>query len=458
MRRHALEYVAINFRKRLSEVAYKARFRPPDGDICTQQQKNAYQDEFSAKWVSHRDKVMELPFKLPRRGFPLTTRPAFQRRVSGVGISIGLALAFLLAALPADAAPVFGPFGNNDRIHFRLDGDIADIALSRDGGTLAVLTTERTLRLVDCDSGEDIGSAPLDDRTGDALAMTADGSMALVGSLTDVSGQTVGELVVYSLAARRVAHLVIGPPSPFTAIAVAPSGKLVATGCQDGTVCIWDPRRWRIVKSYPAYGYPDSSRMTPAIASLAFSPDSATLVVRDAAGLRAIDPTTGKEIGSVAADVTSAAYGGAGRMLAESIWYQDSDDVSVGVLRLLQPPAMTMTHSIRLAKVSGWYLRSLTPVAGLPLVAGITDRGFAVWNTATGELVSQLYTGQIIRSMSISGDGSTFAYVDVKGFVNIMPTHALLTAHPQPVKPAANPLPIRPRSTPVLHPSLKTPG
>ena len=320
---------------------------------------------------------------------------------------------------------MLGPPALSDCIHFRIDGDVRLIDLSPNGTKLAVLTTTRLMQVLDVTTGEPIGSVQLDETANETLAFTPDGAEVLAAGSDVIGGHNAGELLVFDMAARHITHRILGPPSPIVNLAYSHTGERLITGCADGTVSVWDPKRWRIIRSF---GPPRSDeRIKPTILAMSCSPDDSTIAIRDQGSLRLISTTNGKELAARKLDLVSLAFSGAGSNLATSIWYDDTPDDSVAALRFLNTPSLRMITSIRVSSQGGWYLHELTAVPGLPLVAGITDRGFAVWNGTTGKLMSRVETPEIIRSISFSNDGAWFAYVDVNGLVNIIPAQMLLT-------------------------------
>jgi WD40 repeat protein len=80
------------------------------------------------------------------------------------------------------------------------------------------------------------------------------------------------------------------PPRPFTAVAVAPSGKVLATGTEDGLIQLWDPATGKELKKF--------SLSSKSLVGLSWQSDGKTLAASSTL-ITMIDTSTGKELKSI---------------------------------------------------------------------------------------------------------------------------------------------------------------
>jgi len=84
-----------------------------------------------------------------------------------------------------------------------------------------------------------------------------------------------------------------GPNSGAYGVAFSPNGKLLAAGCGDGTVRLWNPATGRPVATLHATS---TQRLAPAVA---FSPDGKLLITGEGDGtVRAWNPATRQPVGA----------------------------------------------------------------------------------------------------------------------------------------------------------------
>src|SRR5262249_36199504 len=112
---------------------------------------------------------------------------------------------------------------------------------------------EQLFALIDCRTPPEkvFGFSP-DGRS----AWTVDGEEKVVHCWEITRGQYIGSPLKHTV--------------PVTALAVSPDGKLVATGCRDGTVHLWDAATGHIQRDLPGENTVDA---------LAFSPNGQTLLI-----------------------------------------------------------------------------------------------------------------------------------------------------------------------------------
>ena len=104
-----------------------------------------------------------------------------------------------------------------------------------------------------------------------------------------VSMPKASALQVWSLNSGQVTHTlpVPGKPGYLVDASFSPDGKMLAVGCMDGTVQLWDTRQWKIVRSWK-YRVDDAE-------PVAFSPDGRTLAVgSNSMQVELLDVATGR--------------------------------------------------------------------------------------------------------------------------------------------------------------------
>ncbi len=136
------------------------------------------------------------------------------------------------------------------------------VAYSPSGGRVAVAWIDRTVRLLDRRSGEEIQRIPTDALDPPkalcfALAFSPDGR-ELAAGLGD------GTIRMWDAASGRFLRTLTGHQSAVYAVAFSPDGTRLASGSDDTSIRIWDPRSGTEVAMLP--GHDDY------VFSLAFSP------------------------------------------------------------------------------------------------------------------------------------------------------------------------------------------
>ncbi|MER5261989.1 WD40 repeat domain-containing protein [Actinosynnema sp. NPDC002837] len=113
---------------------------------------------------------------------------------------------------------------------------VRGLDVSADGRRLASVSWDRTLRLWELPEGRPADVVHLPDVSGQAVALTADGSLALVPDL-------YGSAHVWDFGRRAVhrsLHIDADISDRVNAVALSPDGNVAVTGSQDGTVRVWD--------------------------------------------------------------------------------------------------------------------------------------------------------------------------------------------------------------------------
>ncbi|RKT74360.1 WD40 repeat protein [Saccharothrix variisporea] len=113
---------------------------------------------------------------------------------------------------------------------------VRGLAVSADGRRLVSVSWDRTLRLWELPEGRPAMTLHLPDMSGQDVALSADGLLALVPDI-------YGGAYVWDLergAVRSRLHVDADLTDRVNAVALSPEGDVAVTGSQDGTVRVWD--------------------------------------------------------------------------------------------------------------------------------------------------------------------------------------------------------------------------
>jgi WD40 repeat protein/tRNA A-37 threonylcarbamoyl transferase component Bud32/peroxiredoxin len=219
----------------------------------------------------------------------------------------------------------------------RMESDPGRIALSPDGKVLltgsntARERADRSARLWDTATGDQIGPPLAHNGLVFGLAFSPDGSKALTGSLDRTTR-------LWDSATGRPLGPPIAHPNEIWAVAFSPDGRTILTGGADRTACLWDARTWELLLS--------SMQHSGGIRDVAFSPDGRLLLTCGAdCTARIWDATTGRQIGPPlrhAKDVFAVSCSPSGKMAVTA-----SDD-GTAVLWALPSPVQGDIERVRL--------------------------------------------------------------------------------------------------------------
>jgi WD40 repeat protein/DNA-binding SARP family transcriptional activator/energy-coupling factor transporter ATP-binding protein EcfA2 len=140
-----------------------------------------------------------------------------------------------------------------------------DVALSRDGGVVASITSRAVLSAWEVPSGKRLFQVNAHSGIGTGVAFSPDGTMVAT------SGED-GAAVWSIPSGRRLAML--SATGKMTAVAFSADGSLVATGGDDGTARIWDIASGRLLTTLTGH--------VGTVTGVAFSPDGTRLATSGA--------------------------------------------------------------------------------------------------------------------------------------------------------------------------------
>ncbi len=263
--------------------------------------------------------------------------------------------------------------GHSDRVQA--------LAFSGDGDYIASSSQDRTIKLWDVRSGQEVHVFQAREMAKGDIAFSPDGSLfASPDTIWDVeSGQ-----VVHSLEPGRQV------PGP---VAFSPDGSLFAVALANQPIKLWDVAGGQLVRTF--------ERQADNLArSIEFSPDGTLLAAGGNGGtVRLWDVESGQIIGTFEHGTESHIHGVAfspdGSMLASC-----STDSTVRLWGVASGQAIwTLAHG------DGLYGVAFSPDGRLLASAGC-DRTVKLWDIASGQLLRSLPHGDEVMAVVFSPDGT----------------------------------------------------
>lgn len=289
--------------------------------------------------------------------------------------------------LPPGALARFG----SDRL--RIGGQPQGIAFASDGKTLAGSGADGTVRLWDVATGKEVRVLRPFVWTARYPIFSADGNLLATGSDKGV--------VLWNAITNKELHRL--ESGVVEAIALAPDGKLLAVGCMDGSVWVFDTTAGKTFHQLNGHKH--------RAWSLAFSPDGKSLATGSADGnLRFWDLATGKQ---------------------KDVWtLKESNFFSIAFL----PDSATILAGGYDGKVRFWDTRTKKEVNAIAALRGgltrlalsgdgktlattsAAEKSIRLWDAATGKPLREI-TGLAKPAMhlAMSPDGRTLATASFAG-------------------------------------------
>ncbi|WP_244560653.1 caspase family protein [Azospirillum oryzae] len=186
----------------------------------------------------------------------------------------GLLLAGLLTGWLGAGAALAGDASTGAFLRIETGGHTARVnrlATDGQGRLIASVSNDKTLRLWSRDSGEPLGVLRVPMEAGDegalyAVALSADGSLAVAAGNTGTSWGDGVTLYLFDVKAQRLKARLPGQPQVLNDLAISPDGRFVA-GAFGGTagIRVWDSTSFRLVAEDTGY--------EARVSALAFAPD-----------------------------------------------------------------------------------------------------------------------------------------------------------------------------------------
>jgi WD40 repeat protein len=271
-----------------------------------------------------------------------------------------------------------------------LTGDanmIVSVAISPDGQTIASSGDDRTVKIWNITTGEEIATLKGHFRKVNAVAMSPDGK-------TLVSGSDDNTIKVWNLKTRQALKTLRGHSDAVHALAISPDGKTLVSGSDDHTLKVWHLPSGRLITTLTSHQF--------WVRSVAISPDGTTI----ASGsfdktLKIWDLQNHSLIRTIASNgetVTAIAFSPNGNTLANA-----SRDRTIKLWNLAK--------GTRLRTLRG-STETVTAIAFSPdgntLASASRDQTIKLWQLETGEELRTL-TGHenTVTSVTFTPDGQT---------------------------------------------------
>jgi WD40 repeat protein/tRNA A-37 threonylcarbamoyl transferase component Bud32 len=273
--------------------------------------------------------------------------------------------------------------------------DVNSVAFSPDGTTLGSASDDKTIKLWNLVSGEEIRTIEGHSNWIWTVAFSPD-------SKTLASGSADKTIKLWNLKTGKLIRTLEGHSDGVTSVAFSPDGKTLASGSasKDKTIKLWNLETGKLIDTLEGH--------TNGVPSVVFSPDGKTL----ASGswdktIKLWNLKTGKVIRTLegnAESILSVAFSPDGITLAGG-----SKDKTIKLWNL---KTGKLIHTLKghNDKVNSVAFLSNISANSVTLVSGSSDKTIKLWNPVTGKEIRTLETGSgYIYAVAISPDGQTIA-------------------------------------------------
>ncbi|MBG1242234.1 serine/threonine-protein kinase [Nostoc sp. NZL] len=273
--------------------------------------------------------------------------------------------------------------------------DVNSVAFSPDGIILSSASDDKTIKLWNLASGEEIHTLEGHSTWIWAVAFSPD-------SKTLASGSADKTIKLWNVETGKLIRTLEGHSDGITSVAFSPDGKTLASGSasKDMKIKLWNLETGKLIRTLEGH--------INGVPSVAFSPNGKTL----ASGswdktIKLWNLETGKEIRSLEGNsesILSVAFAPDGVTLASG-----SKDKTIKLWNLEKGNLIRTLKGHKEKVNSVAFLPSLSP-NGVTLVSGSNDKTIKLWNPLTGKEIRTLETGSgYIYAIAISPDGQTIA-------------------------------------------------
>ncbi len=273
--------------------------------------------------------------------------------------------------------------------------DVNSVAFSPDGTTLGSASDDKTIKLWNLVSGEEIRTIEGHSNWIWTVAFSPD-------SKSLASGSADKTIKLWNLETGKLIRTLQGHSDGVTSVAFSPDGKTLASGSasKDKTIKLWNLETGKLIRTLEGH--------TNGVPSVVFSPDGKTL----ASGswdktIKLWNLETGKlsrTLEGNAESILSVAFAPDGITLAGG-----SKDKTIKLWNL---KTGKLIHTLKghNDKVNSVAFLSSINANSVTLVSGSSDKTIKLWNPVTGKEIRTLETGSgYIYAVAISPDGQTIA-------------------------------------------------
>ena len=280
-------------------------------------------------------------------------------------------------------------------------GRVASVAFSPDGTLLASGSWDRTLKLWDVATRQNIDTLA-GQRGINSVAFSPDGTRLASGSDDKVE--------LWDVATRQSIDTLEGQRR-VSAVAFSPDGTRLASGSWDGTLKLWDVATRQNIDTLEGH---------KAISAVAFSPDGTTLASGGSDGDRTL------KLWDVATLTNITTLGGRGSAVSAVAFSPDGTTLAFGGgfswinIELLD--VATLTNIATLEGHRSNVLSIAYSPDGATLASGSIDSTVRLWNVATRRNIATFSGIGEILSVAFSPDGQTLASGSSNGTILLWDT------------------------------------
>ncbi|MDF5706824.1 MAG: trypsin-like peptidase domain-containing protein [Nostoc sp. S4] len=270
-----------------------------------------------------------------------------------------------------------------------IEGAVNSVAISPDGKTLASASQDKTIKIWNLITGQEISTLKGHSGSVNSVAISPDGR-------TLASASQDKTIKIWNLDTGQEISTLKGHSGSVNSVAISPDGRTLASGSDDKTIKIWNLTTGQETSTLNGY--------SEWVESVAISPDGRTLASGGGDNkIKIWNLTTGRLFrifNGYFNVVYSVAFSPDSKTLASGIFYNSIEILNVGTG---QEISTLKGHSNTVQSVA------ISP-DGKTLASGSSDNTIKIWNLTTGQEISMLkgHSGNV-NSVAFSPDGRTLA-------------------------------------------------